>query len=441
MLAQFLKEIEDKGLFSKDDRLLLAVSGGMDSMVLMHLCKAAGYGFSAAHCNFKLRGADSDEDEQLVLATAGSMGIECFTTSFQTNNYATEKGISIQMAARELRYTWFDQLMDQHAFDKLITAHHANDSFETVLFNLAKGTGLAGLRGIVAKQGKLIRPLLSFTKEQLLAYARAENVLWREDTSNASNKYSRNLIRNEIVPLLQKINPNLLTTFLATQKRLISTEELLNGTLEDLARRCTQKVGEDWVVTFGDRYDLVLIEYVLAPFGFNLDQAMAIQHALRADHVGRRFVTATYQVNVDRRRLVISLMTKDVNEVVVSANDTLASNAWVSLRIQEMQGPKPPLRDVRKASIDRDKLQFPLTIRKWRPGDYFYPLGMRGKKKISDFMIDNKIPLNLKERVCVLTSGDDIVWVIGHRLDERFKITKGTKRIYQIELTGDDQSI
>ncbi len=441
MLTLFLKEIEDKRLFSKADRLLLAVSGGVDSMVLTHLLKAAGYDFAVAHCNFKLRESESDEDERFVFDTMRSMGMECFTTSFTTNNYATEKGISIQMAARELRYAWFDQLMDEHSFDKLVTAHHANDTFETVLFNLAKGTGLRGLRGIVPKQGKLVRPLLSFTKEQILAYAQAERVQWREDDSNASNKYSRNLIRNEVVPLLQQINPGLLATFLSTQKRLIATEELLNDTLEELARRHTQQVGEDWIITFDNAYNLVFIEFVLAPFGFNLDQVVDIQQALTKGHVGGKFLSKSYQLNVDRNRLVISPSHQVTKEISISSTTREVSNDWFSLRIAIKQEVQSPARDVKQASIDFDKLQFPLTIRKWRPGDYFYPLGMKGKKKISDFMIDNKIPLNLKERVCVLTSGDDITWVIGHRLDDRFKITKETKCVYQIELTEDDQSI
>lgn len=441
MLTLFLKEIEDKRLFSKADRLLLAVSGGVDSMVLTHLLKGAGYDFAVAHCNFKLRGSESDEDERFVFDTMRSMGMECFTTSFTTNNYAMEKGISIQMAARELRYAWFDQLMDEHSFDKLVTAHHANDAFETVLFNLAKGTGLRGLRGIVPKHGKLVRPLLSFTKEQILAYAQAERVQWREDDSNASNKYSRNLIRNEVVPLLQQINPGLPATFLSTQKRLIATEELLNDTLEELARRHTQQVGEDWIITFDDAYNLVFIEFVLAPFGFNLDQVVDIQQALTKGHVGGKFLSKSYQLNVDRNRLVISPSYQVTKEISISSTTREVSHDWFSLRIAIKQEVQSPARDAKQASIDFDKLQFPLTIRKWRPGDYFYPLGMKGKKKISDFMIDNKIPLNLKERVCVLTSGDDITWVIGHRLDDRFKITKETKCVYQIELTEDDQSI
>lgn len=441
MLTLFLKEIEDKRLFSKADRLLLAVSGGVDSMVLTHLLKAAGYDFAVAHCNFKLRGSESDEDEKFVFDTISSMGMECFTTSFYTNNYATEKGISIQMAARELRYTWFDQLMDEHSFDRLVTAHHANDAFETVLFNLTKGTGLRGLRGIVPKQGKLVRPLISFTKEQILTYAQGKSIKWREDDSNASNKYSRNLIRNEVVPLLQQVNPGLLATFRSTQKRLIATEELLNDTLEELARRHTQQVGEDRIITFDKIYNLVFIEFILAPFGFNLDQVVDIQKAITKGHVGGKFLSKGYQLNVDRDRLVISPSHPLVREIIISPTTREVSNEWFSLRITIKQGVQSPTRDAQQASIDFDKLQFPLTIRKWRPGDYFYPLGMKGKKKISDFMIDNKIPLNLKERVCVLASGDDIAWVIGHRLDDRFKITKETKCVYQIELTEDDQSI
>lgn len=441
MLTHFLKEIEDKYLFSKADRLLVAVSGGVDSMVLTHLLQAAGYDFAVAHCNFKLRGTQSDEDEKFVFDSVRSMGMEYFTTSFATNNYATEKGISIQMAARELRYAWFDRLMREHSFHKLVTAHHANDALETVLFNLIKGTGLRGLRGIMPKHGKTVRPLLSFTKDQILAYAQAQRVKWREDASNASNKYSRNLIRNEVVPLLQQVNPGLLATFLSTQKRLIATEDLLKNTLEELALRHTQQVGEDWVITFDKVYNLVFIEFVIAPFGFNLDQAVDIQQALTKGHVGGKHLSGGYQLNVDRNQLIISPFHQTPRETSVSVAAREVANDWFSLRITLKPGVQSPTRDARQASIDFDKLQFPLTIRKWRTGDYFYPLGMQGKKKISDFMIDNKIPLNLKERVCVLTSGGDIAWVIGHRLDDRFKITKETKCVYQIELTEDDQSI
>ena len=434
MYEQFLREIKDKQLFTKDDRLLLAVSGGVDSMTLMHLLHSAGFTFAVAHCNFQLRGTDSDKDEQMVLDGARAMKIQCFTKLFDTNNYAREKGISIQMAARELRYTWFDELIVIHPFDRLVMAHHLDDSLETVLFNLTKGTGLAGLRGILPKNGNLVRPLLSFTKAQIVEYARQEGVIWREDVSNASDRYSRNLIRNRVIPLLCEINPGLLTTFRNTLMKLQATERLLKDVLEDQVKLLKRKVGTDWVITHEAVQNLVILEHLLEPFGFNFDQVKSIAEAAGDGNTGKRFLSMSWQLNIDRDSLIVSPVVPAPSEVMIQKEDRSVMNALLSLRFEIRGGNTRVTHEATRASIDLDKLNFPLKLRRWEAGDHFYPLGMGGKKKVSDFMIDNKIPLNLKERVCVLVSGDDIVWVVGHRLDNRYKVTAKTKRIYQIDV-------
>lgn len=441
MLNEFLAVVEKHKLFKPNDKLLVAVSGGVDSMVLLDLLKKGEFNVTVAHCNFKLRGADSDGDEKFVKDTSENLGLNCLTESFDTKKYATDNSISTQMAARELRYTWFDELMDENNFKYLLTAHHLNDSLETSIFNFTKGTGVAGLRGILVKKDKLVRPMLEFTKEEVVDYAEQNNMKWREDVSNSSIDYKRNFIRKKVVPLLKEVNPSLESSFLLTAKRLQSLESLLEKQIlefkgafelegDHIFIRKVQFQKQEWVV----------LESVLKEYGFNHDHLQSTLDILNEDvPSGKQFESHTHSMNVDREHIIISpkFQNEDVLVEIREEEEGTLNGVIVGGKVSDDLSYSI---DPQAAKLDFDLLKFPLRLRYWREGDRFQPLGMKGKKKLSDFMIDAKIPLNLKKRVMVLLSENKIVWVVGHRIDERFKITPGTKKAYTLEIAN-DQSI
>ncbi|MBL6444911.1 tRNA lysidine(34) synthetase TilS [Fulvivirga sp. 29W222] len=420
--------------------MLLAVSGGVDSVVLVRLFKDAGFNFAIAHCNFQLRGLESDGDEVFVRELAQLNNVSCFVQSFDTKNYAALQGVSTQMAARDLRYGWFSDLMAEHNFKYIATAHHLDDSLETVLFNLTKGTGIAGLRGILPKKNNLIRPLLFASKENILSFARQKGLQWREDSSNQSTKYSRNLIRHEVIPALKKINPSMVTTFMQVSQRLEGTEKVLQQRVDQLRRESLTEQGEDLYLLKEKiaEQPAVVIEELLKPYGYNWQQVQEILNGLEG-LVGKMFLSGSYQLNIDRSHLIISPLKKgEIGEQYIEINEEYVDNEVVKLRCYYSGEPKNFLKQKHEASLDFDCLKFPLKLRKWVEGDAFRPLGMRGKKKISDFMIDEKIPLNLKERVCVIESAGEVVWVVGHRVDDRFKVRPDTKRIFNMVMLQND---
>lgn len=441
MLNNFLDFIKSKKLCDKADNILVAVSGGVDSVVLAKLFKEAGFDFAVAHCNFQLRGPESDADEAFVIDFAKRNEIQHFTTTFDSESYAAKHNISIQMAARELRYNWFEQLTKAEGFDYIATAHHLDDSFETAIFNLTKGTGISGLRGILPKQNKLIRPLLFTTKDEIIQFAQETGISWREDSSNIAVKYSRNLIRQEVMPLLKKINPALESTFYHTQQRLMETETILKDKARAFLAKNSFSKGRD---IFFSRKELascsaVLTEELLKPYGFNFFQARDIfAAAISSEATGKIFLSDAYQVNIDRESIIISEATKEITDQFISPGDKEAKNEILKLELQIVENKTDLHTQKNAASLDLRRLDFPLKLRKWKQGDTFHPLGMKGKKKLSDFMIDEKIPLNLKERVCVLESKGQVVWIIGYRIDERFKVRTGTTKILNIVKSDND---
>lgn len=442
MIEEFKAFTQKHNLFNSEDRLILAVSGGIDSVVLVDLCYRAGYSFAIAHCNFMLRGKDSDADEAFVRSLAEKYGVVCFVKKFNTVQESQQLRDSIQMAARRLRYQWFTALLQQEDYHYVATAHHKNDVFETMLFNLCKGTGIAGLHGIPLKAGQMIRPLLFTERSAIENYAQQYALTWREDSSNASVKYARNLIRLEVIPKLLRINPALFSTLDATLDRLQGTEKVLLQYAKEVKERGLEKKGEDVyllrsVLQAVEALPVVLAE-ILKPYGFNYEQSkmMAAQiHGTSPDQVGNIFHAANYTLNLDRKHLIISpskeretltyYLGQSDEELKVNQGYVLNCKIQDAKHYQINANPKI-------AALDLDKLKFPLKIRRWQAGDWFQPLGMKGKKKLSDFMIDHKIPLNLKDRVYVLTSGEAVVWVIGYRIDERFKITSSTQQVFQI---------
>ncbi len=433
MLSEFLAFIKTNELVKPEDRILLAVSGGIDSVVMAHLFSQATFDFGIAHCNFQLRGADADRDEAFVEQFAGILKVPFFTKRFDTKKYAKDRGLSTQLAARDLRYNWFEQVVQENNYALIATAHHLNDSIETVLFNLVKGTGIAGLTGIPIKNKSIIRPLSFASREAIEKYAAAHNLTWREDATNKESDYSRNLIRNKVLPLLKEINPSLEHTFEATLSRLQSTSRLVEAQVTLIKNAHMEVRGEDVYIDKSalKNIEITVLSELLKPYGYNYSQSLSIRNAL--NEVGKIFDSNDYVLNVDRSQLIISrVRANETKKEEILAGQEYYDNEEFTLQLETTSG-----NSIRKdvdAGFDFEKLNFPLVVRKWQAGDSFRPLGMKGEKKLSDFMIDNKIPLNLKDRVHVLISGNDIAWVIGHRIDDRFKITDSTKTTLNIRL-------
>lgn len=418
-------------------KLLLAVSGGLDSVVLAHLCHEAKLDFSIAHCNFNLRGEESDGDEKFVVDLADSLEVEVFTESFDTLNFAENHKISVQMAARELRYEWFSELSSSVQFDYTLTAHHANDNLETFLINLIRGTGPEGLTGIKTEKEEIIRPLLDFSRKQIEAYARKKHYKWREDSSNASDKYMRNKIRHHIVPVMEELNPQLLDSFAKTQQHLQESMDLVEDYISLLYPKLVQKD------TYGYAIDIDFLKKVpnqkqilyqlLKSFGFTEWNDV---YDLLSAQTGKMVLSDTHRLIKDRQKLLLT--EQNGNSVNKEYNlgedeDLVMIPGMGTLHINEVK-------EMEQASescifVPERKLEFPLKIRKWKKGDYFYPFGMKGKKKLSDFFKDQKFSLPEKENTWILFSGNEIVWIINHRADNRFAVEKSDSKILKICIT------
>ena len=437
MLDQLLNYIAVQKLFQPEQKVLLAVSGGIDSMVMVHLFQQTNFKFAIAHCNFQLRGKASDEDQVLVEGMAKKWELPCFIKSFETEAYAKKRGISIQMSARDLRRAWFGELLKNDGFAVIAMAHHLNDSLETVLFNLAKGTGISGLKGILPKNENYIRPLMFATREMIFDYAQKNRISWREDKSNISVKYQRNLIRHKVVPELKKINPGLEDTLSHSLEKIAASERVYRIAIQQFKQKLIEKTVDGIRIEKGklkkiDEAQIILFE-LIDVYGFNFQQVKDMLSAI-GGQPGKSFYTHDYQLNIDRRYLFISKKRDEKSVEVFINEDTAQIEAHeLQLKFEKVDVKAVNFSDDNyRIFLDHEKLSFPLVLREWRKGDRFQPLGMKHKKKLSDFMIDEKIPLNLKNQVRVLCSGDDLVWVLGHRIDDRYKITRQTKLAYKI---------
>ncbi len=439
MLKKFLTYINEKIVFQPNQKVLLAVSGGMDSVVMLHLFAKANFTFAVAHCNFGLRGEESEADEQFVKKLAKKYKVLFFSEQFETESFAQQEKISVQMAARVLRYEWFENTCQTHGFSYVATAHHLNDTLETVLFNITKGTGIAGLHGIQPKSGKIIRPLLFANREEIYEYVVENQLAWREDSSNQSSHYHRNLIRNEVVPLLKTINPNLEHTIENTAERVLAVEKILFAELERVRKAVFREENGVRYINFeqlqSETEPVIKIYELLKPFHFTYTQVREIWQTLSAES-GRQFDSPSHRLVKDRTELVIT--PKGLQTYIpatIEETEENFQNEILSLKMQKVPatGYKIPT-SPKIAALDAATLKFPLKIRLWKQGDKFCPLGMKQKKKLSDFLIDEKVPVNVKERTYVLLSGDAIVWVVGMRVDDRFKITKETTEVYQVSV-------
>jgi len=439
MLDAFQTYIRDEKLFAETDKLVLAVSGGADSMVLLKLFQQCNYEFCVAHCNFKLRGAESDGEEVFIRDYCGEHGIELFVKQFDTREYAQLEGISIEMAARELRYGWFEELRQHLNYDYLVTAHHRDDLIETMLINLSRGTGIRGLSGIQAKNGFVVRPMLFAAREEILAYAEENKLPYKHDSSNDELIYQRNIIRHQVIPLFESINPAFRKNAAKTASILKETTAVYQQRLNEI--RADLKVEGEGICRLNiERLKTLqpqrtMLFELLHPYGFNAEQIQEIADSLDGE-AGKSFFSKTHRLVKDRSELLITELETAAAQRYYIEEDCEAISEPVSLRFETI-AKSPAFRfstNPMVADLDCSKLQFPLILKKWEQGEYFVPLGMSGMKKLSDFFIDEKMSIPEKESAWILYSGKKVVWVLGRRIDDRFKITRDTKEVLRISI-------
>jgi tRNA(Ile)-lysidine synthase len=438
MVEQLLKYIHSEKLFHSSQRILLAVSGGADSMLMLHLFVKNGYSVGVAHCNFSLRGKESDDDERFVSEYCDIHNLEFHSKTFDTTEYAEAKGISIEMAARELRYGWFDELMHRHGYDFLATAHHQDDVIETFLINLSRGSGIRGLSGIQPKSGKIIRPMLFTNREEILNYCQRMSIAYRTDSTNKDTIYKRNLIRHEIIPLLEQVNPAFRRNALKTIGTLNETGQLFQQRMSEIRRTVfsDDELGAmihiEKLMSFSP-LKTILFE-LIREFGFQPEQIDDIVDSLNKES-GRKFHSENYRLIKDRDYLLIAPNTVGQEKLFYIEADCRKLSYPIHLTFERLErtfdfrySTNPNVAD-----FDLDKLEFPLILRHWQEGEYFQPLGMTGLKKLSDFFIDEKYSIPEKENAWILASGNHPIWIVGKRLDDRVKITAKTKRILRVK--------
>ena len=447
MLKAFKSYIHSSGLFSQSDRILLAVSGGVDSIVMVQLFKDAGFNFGIAHVNFELRGDECDGDETFVKNLAEQFAVTIYMKHFDTKQYAADRKISVQMAARDLRYAWFDEIVTDNDYNFIATAHHLDDQAETFFINLLRGTGISGMHGILPKQGKVIRPMMFTTREKIMAFALDLNLAWREDRSNKSRKYLRNKLRLDVLSELYKINPLFSYKLNESISHMRDVETIYNyhiaGVTADLVQQTPNgiTISIDWIYEY-QPHNTYLFE-LLKPYGFSYPVVKEIVRSIDT-FSGKVFYSPTHRLLRDREHFIIQPLSDLSPDTIDSEVYTIERNTTniefpVCLCTHETDNiTELPMGKASIACLDLDKLQFPLKLRKWEKGDWFMPLGLKGKMKLSDFFINQKVSLADKEKIWLLLSGEDIVWVIGKRIDNRFRITPKTKKSFVI--TSVDES-
>ena len=459
MFDQFQAYINRCNLIAEGEKVILALSGGIDSMVLADLLLKTKVEFVAAHCNFHLRGEESDGDEKFVRDYAERNDIRCFVKHFDTEQYAAEQGISIEMAARDLRYAWFEQLRQQLGYDKIAVAHHADDQAETFFINLLRGAGLNGLKGMKPQNGVIIRPLLWASREQIRKYAVENHIVWREDHTNAESVYLRNKIRNQLLPFFDELQPKARQGLYKSLEHLSAENELYRALLKEKLAQIVEQDGDvqrfpysaflDCFVPRNDAkrmqenkvpepvegpaYSFQLLFEWLRQYGFNTDQCHFIYDAIGTG-IGNQYFSPTHCVVIGRDDLQLSEIKekKDVEIQIQIGEEEILSP--IHLRFSKMEKTADFIIDKSSevAQLDADKIQFPLILRHWCHGDRFHPLGMKGSKLLSDFFVDQKFTEYQKQNVWLLVSADgDILWVVGYRIDERFKIVNDTKTVFQ----------
>lgn len=453
LLNQFIKNITQQNLFQKNDYLLLAVSGGADSVALCELCFQAGFQFEIAHCNFQLRGEESERDEEFVRKLGEKYRTRVFVKKFDTKEYAEEKRISIQVAARELRYEWFQKLLTSIEPSTLnlqpsmwlLTAHHANDNIETLLMNFFKGTGIKGLQGILPRQGKIIRPLLFAKREEIELFNKENSLDFVEDSSNLSVKYTRNYFRHQLIPSIEKVFPQAEDNLIKNIERFSEIEILYQQSILLHKKKLIEQKGNEIHIPVlkllkSDPLKTIIYE-IIKDYGFTAHQTDEVLNLLKSES-GKYISSGTHKIIKNRSWLTISpINTLEANHILIHENDKEVAYEAGEIKIKitnaeseikERFSENVISKTNEMATLDAANITFPLLLRKWKQGDYFYPLGMQKKKKLSRFFIDQKMSITDKEKIWVIESNKRIIWIIRKRIDDRFKVTDKTKKVLSI---------
>ncbi|MCB9017340.1 MAG: tRNA lysidine(34) synthetase TilS [Prevotellaceae bacterium] len=433
--------IAEQNLFGKSDKIIVGISGGADSVALLSVLHGLGYDCVAVHCNFHLRGAESDRDEAFVTEFVERLGMSLYKVDFETEKYATEKKMSIEMAARELRYAWFAEMKEKERAACVAIAHHSDDVVETFLINLTRGTGIHGLTGIKPKNGDIVRPLLCVSRAEVLSYLERKGLSHVEDSTNKDTIYVRNKFRNVIIPLFETINPGFRDSLLRTMENLQLAERFISDGMQERQSEIIAREGDVWRISIDRLHkygnEKFLLFEMLQPFGFVSAVVDNIYDGLDG-RSGSQYYSDRYRVQKDRRELILSRKTEDADVVYTVAEDATSVEVPVRLSLEVKSAADVVLqKDKNNCYVDVSRLQFPLTIRRWRDGDSFLPFGMKGRKKLSDFFVDNHFSLYRKEHTWLLLSGEEIVWIIGERCDNRYRMELDTEKVLEIHYFGD----
>jgi tRNA(Ile)-lysidine synthase len=438
MIEKVRSYIKENRLLKPDDRVIVGLSGGMDSMTLIDVLLSLGYNCMAVHCNFHLRGEESERDAAFVEQWCESAKVGLVSVDFDTYRYAAEHKISIEMAARELRYKWFEDIRKEHHADAIAVAHHRDDLAETVLLNLIRGTGIRGLSGISPKNNSIVRPLLGVSRDEIEAYVDERKLPFIFDSSNSDDAFVRNFLRLNVIPLLEKINPSVKNAIYRTAQHVGEARKIYDFYVENQKKAifAGNRINIDKLKT--TLSPATMLFEILSPFGFNASVIEDICQCL--DSIpGKVFYSNDYRLIKDRKDLILDKISDENFSQREYAIDKVSQEITdpIRLKISFLSGNITINKDARFLYADADKLSFPLTLRKWQPGDWFIPFGMKGRKKLSDFFTDRKFSLPDKENAWVLTSDEDIVWVVGERSDDRFKITESTENVLVMEFIND----
>lgn len=434
MKEQIQQYIIQHQLLSGEKPVVVGISGGADSVALLHILVSLGYKCIAAHCNFNLRGDESFRDEQFTIDFTQRLQVPLCKISFETNKYAQENRLSVEMAARELRYRWFEELLNTYDADAVAVAHHRDDSVETLLINLTRGSGLTGLTGIKPKNGNVVRPLLCVSREDIYAYIENNGLEYVTDSSNSSDIYTRNFIRLKVIPLLEEINPSVKASLARTANHLYDASLIYNHSIEEARRVIIQNNRLSISALLSFPAPATILYEMLKPYGFSRTVCESIFTVLEKDS-GKIFYSSTHRLLKDRSDLLIDVLSGEDNRayLINLEDDNVDLPVELKPEIVVIKEDYQIEKDRKFAYFDFDKLSFPLVLRHWQEGDWFVPFGMKGKKKISDYFSDKKFSLFDKEKTWLLCSGQDVIWIVGERTDNRYRIEKTTKRVLKLK--------
>lgn len=438
MKKRFLEYIKVNKLVDKSDKILIGVSGGRDSIFMAEMFIRTGFNISLAHTNFRLRNDESDSEEKFVKEYAKNNNLKFYSIAFDTEEYAKKNKISIQMAARYLRYSWFDELIEEHEYAKVAVAHNKNDSAETFFINLLRGTGLKGLKGIANKNGYIIRPVMFADRKEITKYLTTNNIKWKDDSSNASDKYQRNFIRHNIIPKLEELEPEFISRMESNMRALEHIHKVYENEVRYRRDKLFVRQLDKIMVNIEmlkqlDPLDTYLFEFI-REYNFSYEQVLDLIDIIDGES-GKMIISKTHRIVKDREFLLITDLKEKNEEEFKIQKGTIHMKVPLHFHLDIFNNVNFEIpKDKNIACFDCDKLEFPLTLRKWKEGDSFMPLGMKNFKKVSKYFIDEKFSLVDKEDTWLLTSGKNIIWITGHRIDDRYKVDSGSEKIYSISL-------